>query len=123
MVIRYSLFALISVLLVSSSTQLLFQQQQSQLEIIKTSGVLHVVTRIGGSISVYSGNNISNREGLKKAYKGNHYWNLENITFLKMLLGMTIQKVPLDDLDTEIKDLTVKCKGEKKWVYPGKKCR
>ena len=47
MVIRFSFFALIAVLLISSHTQLLFQQQLSQLEIIKTSGVLHVVTRIG----------------------------------------------------------------------------
>ena len=46
MAIRFPLLILIAVLLIASSIQLILQNQQNQLERIKISGVLNVVTRI-----------------------------------------------------------------------------
>lgn len=73
----------------------------------------HIITRIDKSISVYSGADISDRSPeLRKAYRGNHYWDFSGIKILKMVLGMIVQKTRFDDIKFEIKDVKVKSKNK-----------
>ncbi len=75
----------------------------------------HVITHINGSQIVYSGTDLEkNPYLLGKEYGGNHYFDFSKMIWMKMFLGMTVQKTRLDDLRIEINDIHVKseCKAE-----------
>ncbi len=89
----------------------------SGLYVIVGNDEAHVVTRIDGGVTVYSGTDISGRSsGLGSAYQGNHYWDFSQVGFLKMIFGMKIQTVRFDDLKKEIKDTEIKSKDNAKLI-------
>jgi len=71
----------------------------------------HVVTRINGAQSIYSGN----IKGIDNCFS-NHYWDFSKIKILRMFLGMIVQEIRLDDFKIQIHDVTVKSKEKAELV-------